>query len=240
MEEIDVDDSCTTISNTNRRSNNRTDSKHSPTALDDTNDDERQELRLKVNHRERRRMHDLNSALDGLRDVMPYAHGPSVRKLSKIATLLLAKNYILMLQSSLEEMKKVCAALQSSHNHVTLSSAAHVPAHAQSGLSFPTPTATIAHANTIAYPYMLPEPRLPAETSEHVSSTSGGPLRVTRTSPHERQLYAPYAELDPTYGMKAKHIDCSCVDCNERQQIDTEVSMIKGDTPNCHNSKLYS
>ncbi|XP_061192110.1 uncharacterized protein LOC133200305 [Saccostrea echinata] len=66
-----------------------------------------QDLRLKINSRERRRMHDLNSALDGLREVMPYAHGPSVRKLSKIATLLLAKNYILMLNNSLEEMKKL-------------------------------------------------------------------------------------------------------------------------------------
>lgn len=70
-------------------------------------DGELQELRLKVNSRERKRMHDLNSALDSLREVMPYAHGPSVRKLSKIATLLLAKNYILMLNSSLEEMKKL-------------------------------------------------------------------------------------------------------------------------------------
>ena len=52
-------------------------------------------------------MHDLNSALDALREVMPYAHGPSVRKLSKIATLLLAKNYILMLNRSLEEMRKL-------------------------------------------------------------------------------------------------------------------------------------
>ncbi|XP_059170177.1 oligodendrocyte transcription factor 3-like [Physella acuta] len=68
---------------------------------------ELQSLRLKINSRERKRMHDLNSALDGLREVMPYAHGPSVRKLSKIATLLLAKNYILMLNSSLEEMKKL-------------------------------------------------------------------------------------------------------------------------------------
>eukprot|EP00919_Chromeraceae_sp_WS-2016_P061070 GHVR01144866.1.p1 GENE.GHVR01144866.1~~GHVR01144866.1.p1 ORF type:complete len:245 (+),score=42.61 GHVR01144866.1:3-737(+) len=50
-------------------------------------------------------MHDLNSALDGIREVMPYAQGPSVRKMSKIATLLLAKNYILMLQTSLSEMK---------------------------------------------------------------------------------------------------------------------------------------
>ena len=40
-------------------------------------------------------------------EVMPYAHGPSVRKLSKIATLLLARNYILMLNSSLDEMKKL-------------------------------------------------------------------------------------------------------------------------------------
>ena len=70
-------------------------------------DDELQELRLKINSRERKRMHDLNSALDGLREVMPYANGPSVRKLSKIATLLLAKNYISMLKTSLDEMKKL-------------------------------------------------------------------------------------------------------------------------------------
>lgn len=38
---------------------------------------------------------------------MPYANGPSVRKLSKISTLLLAKNYILMLNKSLDEMKKL-------------------------------------------------------------------------------------------------------------------------------------
>ena len=68
---------------------------------------ELQDLRLKVNGRERKRMHDLNSALDGLREVMPYANGPSVRKLSKISTLLLAKNYILMLNNSLDEMKKL-------------------------------------------------------------------------------------------------------------------------------------
>ena len=69
--------------------------------------DELYGMRLKINSRERRRMHDLNSALEGLREVMPYANGPSVRKLSKIATLLLAKNYILMLQNSFEEMKKL-------------------------------------------------------------------------------------------------------------------------------------
>ncbi|KAH7974455.1 hypothetical protein HPB49_015702 [Dermacentor silvarum] len=62
-------------------------------------------MRLSINARERRRMHDLNDALDELRSVIPYAHSPSVRKLSKIATLLLAKNYILMqARSSLDHV----------------------------------------------------------------------------------------------------------------------------------------
>uniref|UniRef100_UPI00398EE07C oligodendrocyte transcription factor 3-like n=1 Tax=Pristiophorus japonicus TaxID=55135 RepID=UPI00398EE07C len=76
-----------------------------------------QELRLKVNYRERKRMQDLNVAMDGLREVMPYAHGPSVRKLSKIATLLLARNYILMLSSSLDEMKKLVSEVYGGGQH---------------------------------------------------------------------------------------------------------------------------
>lgn len=64
-------------------------------------------VRLCINARERRRMHDLNDALDELRGVIPYAHSPSVRKLSKIATLLLAKNYILMQANALEEMRRL-------------------------------------------------------------------------------------------------------------------------------------
>ena len=58
-------------------------------------------------------MHDLNDALDELRSVIPYAHSPSVRKLSKIATLLLAKNYILMQQNALEELRRLLAYIQS-------------------------------------------------------------------------------------------------------------------------------
>jgi hypothetical protein len=64
------------------------------------------ETRLVINARERRRMHDLNDALDDLRSIIPYAHEPSVRKLSKIATLLLAKNYILMQQNVINELKR--------------------------------------------------------------------------------------------------------------------------------------
>lgn len=69
-------------------------------------------VRLNINARERRRMHDLNDALDELRSVIPYAHSPSVRKLSKIATLLLAKNYILMQANALEELRRLLAYVQ--------------------------------------------------------------------------------------------------------------------------------
>ncbi|CAH8863811.1 unnamed protein product [Trichobilharzia szidati] len=77
-------------------------------------DEELQALRLNINQRERRRMHDLNLAMDGLRSVLPYAQNPSVRKLSKIATLLLAKNYILQLTKSLAEVQEKLADLLSS------------------------------------------------------------------------------------------------------------------------------
>lgn len=73
-------------------------------------------IRLNINSRERRRMHDLNDALDELRSVIPYAHSPSVRKLSKIATLLLAKNYILMQASALDEMRRMISYMNQSPN----------------------------------------------------------------------------------------------------------------------------
>jgi hypothetical protein len=72
-------------------------------------------VRLNINARERRRMHDLNDALDELRSVIPYAHSPSVRKLSKIATLLLAKNYILMQANALDEMKRLVSYMNQTH-----------------------------------------------------------------------------------------------------------------------------
>lgn len=59
-------------------------------------------------------MHDLNDALDELRHVIPYAHSPSVRKLSKIATLLLAKNFILMQANALGELRRMLICLHQS------------------------------------------------------------------------------------------------------------------------------
>lgn len=56
-------------------------------------------------------MHDLNHALDSLREVMPYSKTPSVRKLSKISTMVLARNYIVTLQNSLDDMKRLVSTL---------------------------------------------------------------------------------------------------------------------------------
>uniref|UniRef100_A0A8C2XIS3 Oligodendrocyte transcription factor 1 n=1 Tax=Cyclopterus lumpus TaxID=8103 RepID=A0A8C2XIS3_CYCLU len=73
--------------------------------------EEQQELRRKINSRERKRMQDLNIAMDALREVMvPYSHQPGAppgRRLSKISTLVLARNYILLLSSSLQEMRRL-------------------------------------------------------------------------------------------------------------------------------------
>jgi hypothetical protein len=93
--------SSTTTPNRRRRRNSST-TIHENDAIGD----ELTDLRLKINSRERKRMHDLNSALDSLREVIPYARNPSVRKLSKMATLLLARNYIVMLTKSLDDMRQ--------------------------------------------------------------------------------------------------------------------------------------
>lgn len=76
-------------------------------------------LRLLINARERRRMHDLNDALDDLRAVIPYTTNQNVKKLSKIATLLLAKNHILMQARALKEMRRIVEQLNVTQNIMT-------------------------------------------------------------------------------------------------------------------------
>ncbi|KAI6177410.1 Neurogenic differentiation factor 1 [Aphelenchoides bicaudatus] len=55
--------------------------------------------RMKANYRERNRMHDLNSAMDTLRQYVPLTM--QHQKLSKIETLRLARNYITALSQML-------------------------------------------------------------------------------------------------------------------------------------------
>ncbi|GAU88262.1 hypothetical protein RvY_01000 [Ramazzottius varieornatus] len=64
---------------------------------------ERNLKRLESNERERVRMHSLNDAFQGLREVIP--HVQRQRNLSKIETLSLARNYITALSSIIEQCK---------------------------------------------------------------------------------------------------------------------------------------
>ncbi|XP_061599931.1 oligodendrocyte transcription factor 4 [Cololabis saira] len=175
--------------------------------------DEVQDLRLKVNSRERKRMHDLNQAMDGLREVMPYAHGPSVRKLSKISTLLLARNYILMLSSSLEEMKKLVgevygggAAQSRSAPHPTIAPAApsaHLPLHPLSqslhSLVSGVPTALQHHSSA---PSSAPAPHSPPSASflgfhAPVSGLLKDPLHLSGSYRHFPGMPCPCALCQP-------------------------------------------
>ncbi|XP_018104374.2 oligodendrocyte transcription factor 2 [Xenopus laevis] len=128
---------------------------------------ELQQLRLKINSRERKRMHDLNIAMDGLREVMPYAHGPSVRKLSKIATLLLARNYILMLNSSLDEMKRLVSEIYGGHHHHAAAAAAAAAAY------HPSACGGMSHGTPLPGHPMAHHPLLPGTASITASSLSG-------------------------------------------------------------------
>ena len=121
-------------------------------------------------------MHDLNDAMDDLRSVIPYAHSPSVRKLSKIATLLLAKNYILMQANALEEMRKLVTYLSHTAG-VPLPVLPSAPALGPLPLSLHSPGEAphlprLASPLTSSIPLSLPSFGLPASISEPTSTSS--------------------------------------------------------------------
>ncbi|KAG2456701.1 oligodendrocyte transcription factor 2 [Polypterus senegalus] len=168
-------------------------------------DTELQQMRLKINSRERKRMHDLNIAMDGLREVMPYAHGPSVRKLSKIATLLLARNYILMLSSSLEEMKRLVSEIYGGHHSGFHPSACGAMAH-----TGPLPGHPASHAA-----HQVHHPIIPPSVS--AASLSGPAISgVSSVRPHHGLLKSPSAGAGPL-GSSFQHwgagMPCPCSMC---------------------------
>ncbi|MBN3303841.1 class A basic helix-loop-helix protein 15 [Amia ocellicauda] len=67
---------------------------------------ERNVRRLESNERERQRMHKLNNAFQALREAIP--HVKTEKKLSKIETLTLAKNYIKSLTTIILGMSSGC------------------------------------------------------------------------------------------------------------------------------------
>ncbi|XP_076008045.1 class A basic helix-loop-helix protein 15 [Genypterus blacodes] len=67
---------------------------------------ERSVRRLESNERERQRMHKLNNAFQALREAIPHVN--TEKKLSKIETLTLAKNYIKALTTIILGMQGAC------------------------------------------------------------------------------------------------------------------------------------
>ncbi|CDW52512.1 HLH domain containing protein [Trichuris trichiura] len=94
-----------------------------------------QEMRTKINSRERKRMHDLNHAMEALRQVMPFGKDPTTRKLSKVSTLVFARNYILTLTESLENAKRI---MLQSHHHQSYNGNLLVPSMHTSSCLQPT------------------------------------------------------------------------------------------------------
>ncbi|KAK9541354.1 hypothetical protein VZT92_001406 [Zoarces viviparus] len=171
-------------------------------------EEEMYHLRLKINGRERKRMHDLNLAMDGLREVMPYAHGPSVRKLSKIATLLLARNYILMLNSSLDEMKRLVGDIYGGHN-----SAFHcgTVAHAAGAGGHPGGPAAAAAAAAAAHQV---HPLLASGLTTSTSSTLPGLTSIR--APHALMKGTPVGPQPMQLGPGFPHwagLPCPCPIC---------------------------
>jgi len=98
---------------------------------------ERALRRLASNERERQRMHALNDAFDGLRDVIPLLDTTGAgRRPSKIETLTLAKNYIKSLTNVICEMRHEAAPYVVSERDTAVA-AASVRAHRKTKVSVP-------------------------------------------------------------------------------------------------------
>ncbi|KRX50409.1 Oligodendrocyte transcription factor 2 [Trichinella murrelli] len=102
-----------------KRCRTKNSQKHTKDDNNNDDDNELQDSRIRINSRERKRMHDLNRAMEALRQVMPLSQGPTVRKLSKISTLLLARNYIITLNQALEQARKMAIIQFQSTQHCT-------------------------------------------------------------------------------------------------------------------------
>uniref|UniRef100_A0A914P700 BHLH domain-containing protein n=1 Tax=Panagrolaimus davidi TaxID=227884 RepID=A0A914P700_9BILA len=67
---------------------------------------EQDRLRQCINSRERKRMHNLNSALDQLRNSLPNSKNPATKKLSKINTIVTASEWIVRLMQENDMLRK--------------------------------------------------------------------------------------------------------------------------------------
>uniref|UniRef100_A0A915PZR2 NAD(P)H-hydrate epimerase n=1 Tax=Setaria digitata TaxID=48799 RepID=A0A915PZR2_9BILA len=125
--------------------------------LQGLNEEEQAVLRMSINSRERKRMHDLNDALDELRQCLPYSHRTGSRKMSKINTLLLASNWIKHLTNANNELRQKLDELRNSKTGNTI-------ATRQATTSLGTPSALAPLELFRSTPSALPFKMLPETT----------------------------------------------------------------------------
>ncbi|XP_078280737.1 neurogenic differentiation factor 2-like isoform X2 [Rhinoraja longicauda] len=140
--------------------------------------------RQKANTRERNRMHDLNSALDNLRKVVPCYS--KTQKLSKIETLRLAKNYIWALSEILRSGKRpdllsyvqtLCKGLSQPTTNLV---AGCLQLNSRNFISEPPPDSGRLHAANSSFPmhpYSYSCARLPSPQCQPAGMPSAHPLR---------------------------------------------------------------
>uniref|UniRef100_A0A8D0CC80 Neurogenin 2 n=1 Tax=Salvator merianae TaxID=96440 RepID=A0A8D0CC80_SALMN len=124
--------------------------------------------RLKANNRERNRMHNLNAALDALREVLPTF--PEDAKLTKIETLRFAHNYIWALTETLrlaDHGGAAAAAAAAAFSEAVLGNADCSPSPASSSSSWSCTTSPAPSATSSAYSCTL-SPSSPGGSSSEL------------------------------------------------------------------------
>uniref|UniRef100_A0A0N5AU86 BHLH domain-containing protein n=1 Tax=Syphacia muris TaxID=451379 RepID=A0A0N5AU86_9BILA len=169
--------------------------------LQGLNEEEQIALRMNINSRERKRMHDLNDALDELRRCLPYSQTPNSRKMSKINTLILACNWIRQLTHANNELRSQLEELRASSTNADSETVKWPKLATQSA---PTTSATTAAVTA-------------ASTATSVNTSSMHSLNLLRAPVFPLHMMPvaqkPLLRLSSMPCVKAINGVCFCINC---------------------------
>ncbi|XP_038060603.1 neurogenin-1-like [Patiria miniata] len=171
----------------------------------------RRHRRMKANDRERNRMHMLNHALDGLREVLPKF--PDDTKLTKIETLRFAHNYIWALSEMLKMVDTTGEATPASAAGATvMGAAATPPATPESQASLSASCDAIYHQHPSPITHRQP-PLIP----------TGATLMPSHPSVSDFSM--------PSFGQSGHHWHCSLSDSTSMTSDSSSCCMTPDNTP---------
>ena len=180
----------------------------------------RRHRRVKANDRERNRMHGLNDALDGLRQVLPKF--PDDTKLTKIETLRFAHNYIWALSQMLELVDSGAPMpsdfMERFNNIAALDSSPDLPFDMESLSESSTPSPCSSASSTMYHVPSSPTSSLcqspyshqdspPASGLNHVSSAGvlSSPSKSRHTPSPNSLCHTPPPDMPEMYLTPVKH-----------------------------------